>query len=198
MRIVESIDVIVAGSFPKSRHWRRACRQVRQAIQCTDWPHGSGKFTINPIVDGNAVIPIKKPCIERLQTLGWETEALPPIKGKVLKTGDLDALSQTQGGCIGFEWETGNISSSHRAINKLLLTLRRGGIVAGFLVVPSTELYKYLTQRVGNIRELRPYLDLWKAIPVRNGAFRIVVVEHDATSVRVKRIPKSKAGRARK
>lgn len=143
-------------------------------------------------------MPIKIPCIRKLKEFGWRTEELPKLPAGVLTTGDLDALQETAIGNIGFEWETGNISSSHRAINKLVLTLHRGGILGGFLVVPSAELYRHLTDRVGNIVELRPYFALWQAMPVKNGCLRIVVVEHDKTSKRVRRIPKSTDGRARR
>jgi hypothetical protein len=64
------------------------------------------------------------------------------------------------------------------------------------LVVPSREFYKFLTDRVGNWSELEPYLDLWKAIPCKSGVLEVLVVEHDATSTKVRRIPKGTSGRA--
>ena len=64
------------------------------------------------------------------------------------------------------------------------------------LIVPSRALYSYLTDRVGNIQELEPYLKLWKSIPCKNGILEIVVIEHDATSQEVPRIPKGTDGRA--
>ncbi|MBI3661693.1 MAG: hypothetical protein HY234_01390 [Acidobacteria bacterium] len=198
MRIVETIDVISAGSFFRSHQWKAACRQVKVAVGFTDWPHGTGRFTIRPEKHGNGVMPIKIPCIRKLKEVGWRTEELPKLPAGVLTTGDLDALQATPSGNIGFEWETGNISSSHRAINKLVLTLHRGGILGGFLVVPSAALYRYLTDRVGNIVELRPYFPLWRAMPVKNGCLRIIVVEHDETSKTVRRIPKGTDGRARR
>lgn len=94
------------------------------------------------------------------------------------------------------EWETGNISSSHRAINKMALGLLKEVIVAGMLVVPSRSLYKYLTDRIGNWDELVPYIDLWKSIPIQNGLLQIVVVEQDEESIHVPRIPKSTDGMA--
>jgi len=142
------------------------------------------------------VVPIKKPCIRRLSKLGWLTEKLPPLKKGVIKPGDLDALFKCSAGFIGFEWETGNISSSHRAINKLLLTTQAGGLIGGFLVVPSDQLKVFLTDRIGNIGELRPYLPLWSSMPIKEGVLRIVVVEHDAISFDVPRIPKGIDGRA--
>jgi hypothetical protein len=201
MQIVETHDLISRGKISTSSEWSGACDQVRQAILATDWPHGTGSFTIYPESgkksgQGNGVDLIRVPCIQKLRDLGWVTERLPPIKAGTLTTGDLDALLETKNGYIAFEWETGNISSSHRAINKLLHTVKVGGISGGFLVVPSNRLKVYLTDRIGNIGELRPYFPLWKATRITNGALRIVVVEHDATSADVPRIPKRTDGRA--
>lgn len=198
VRVVELIDLIAAGEFARSREWRKAREQVHEAVTLTDWPHGSGRFTVFPGKHQNGVLPIKKPCLERLKKLGWRTEEIPRLPGEVLTPGDLDGLFETPQGCIGFEWETGNISSSHRAINKLLLTLHNRGILGGILVVPSQELYRFLTDRVGNIGELRPYFPLWQATPVANGCLQIVVAEHDAVSKRVRKIPKGTDGRARR
>src|SRR6185437_13240758 len=106
---------------------------------------------------------------------------------------------------IAFEWETGNISSSHRAINKLLMGLKFGGIVGAILVVPSNRLKLWLTERIGNIGELRPYFRLWDDAKLQDdeGALQIVVCEHDAESMDVPRIPKqlggnSKVGKAKR
>jgi Restriction endonuclease BamHI len=46
------------------------------------------------------------------------------------------------------EWETGNISSSHRSINKLCVCLNAGIIQAGVVIVPSRPLYIHLTDRM--------------------------------------------------
>ena len=201
MKIVEHYDILSQGNFSTSKVWRKACLDVEKAIKATDWPHGSGKFTIYPESgkkrgEGNGVVPIKTPCILMLKKFGWKIEKLPIIKDGVLGTGDLDALYKSESGFIGFEWETGNISSSHRAINKLLLTLQKGGIKGGILVVPSDKLKQYLTDRIGNIGELRPYFPLWRTIQIEQGTLRIIVVEHDDTSTAVPRIPKGKDGRA--
>lgn len=201
MKIVEVCDVISAGPFAKSQDWKRSCQNVAQAVNVTDWPHGSGKFTIYPESGkkrgkGNGVLPIKRPCIEALHSEGWIPEDLPAGAQGVLQVGDLDAVLATESGYVGFEWETGNISSSHRAINKLVLSLFTGDLVGGILVVPSAKLKEYLTDRIGNITELRPYFRLWSNVPILNGALRIVVVEHDAESLDVPKIPKMTAGRA--
>lgn len=202
MKIVEHCDILSKGGFAASRSWKKACADVEKAILITDWPHGSGKFTIYPesgkkTGQGNGVLPIKEPCIAKLKELGWETEDLPKIEGGVLGIGDLDAFYKSAAGFIGFEWETGNISSSHRAINKLLLTLQKGGIKGGILVVPSNKLKSYLTDRIGNIGELRPYFPLWSTIQLEEGVLRIIIVEHGATSTSVPKIPKGTNGWAK-
>jgi hypothetical protein len=117
MKTVERIDLLSVGDFATSPQWRSACKQVQQAVRATDWPHGSGTFTIHPECGkergmGNGVVPIKIPCIQKLQDLGWQVQKLPQLPKSVLTPGDLDALLHTAQGYIGFEWETGNISSS--------------------------------------------------------------------------------------
>jgi hypothetical protein len=81
-------------------------------------------------------------------------------------------------------------------MNKLTMLLTDGVIAAGTLVVPSRALYVYLTDRIGNIRELEPYFRLWRSIPCRQGVLEIVVIEHEATSENVPKIPKGTDGRA--
>ena len=151
-----------------------------------------------PRPHGNGVKPIKLPCTARLQKLGWRVEALPPLASDVLRPGDLDALIVRDGHYIAFEWETGNSSSSHRALNKLVLGLIHRAVIGCFLVVPSRALYPYLTDRIGNITELRAYLPLWSAASakVTNAALRIYVVEHDNIDENVAIIPKGTDGRA--
>jgi hypothetical protein len=82
---------------------------------------------------------------------------------------------------IAIEWETGNISSSHRSMNKLAIALTNGVIDVGVLILPSRDLYEHLTDRIGNIGELSGYLSMWeglKSVVVR-GLLAITVVEHD-------------------
>lgn len=78
----------------------------------------------------------------------------------------------------------------------MALGLMKRILVGGVLIVPTRALYKFLTDRIGNYAEIAPYLELWKAIPCENGVLEIVVVEHDATSFDVPRIPKGTDGRA--
>ena len=169
--------------------------EVAYAISAVVWPSGASQFTINPSRgkrrgQGNGVRPIKLGCMLALEKSGWSIdEKHHPLR--------LDAVKAVPGGrFIGLEWETGNISSSHRAINRLMLGNQRGQVAAGILVVPTRDLYRYLTDRVGNLTELEPYFELWQRWPWQNGSLVIIAVEHDTTSAAVPRIEKGTDGRA--
>jgi hypothetical protein len=128
--------------------------KLHQAIKSVDWPPGSKAFTIYPQSgkkrgEGNGVRPIKNECIRQLQLHGWSTETQFALES-VATLGGLDATSKTTKGVVAMEWETGNISSSHRALNKMALLLLRKQIVGATLVVPSRRLYRFLTDRIGN------------------------------------------------
>ncbi|MCC7334113.1 MAG: hypothetical protein IT422_03390 [Pirellulaceae bacterium] len=200
MKLVHVETLISIGKFSASRQWKSVRAKLHRAIKAVDWPPGSKKFTIYPQSgkkrgEGNGVKPIKNECIKQLLTQGWTTETqFADEKHSTL--GGLDATLVTRNGMIAMEWETGNVSSSHRALNKMALCLLRGQLAAATLVVPSRRLYRFLTDRIGNYSELEPYLDLWRSIPCTNGVLEIVVIEHDNESMSVPRIPKGTDGRS--
>jgi hypothetical protein len=200
MKIVREETLLSCGKYAASKEWKKTRDSLYKAIRGVDWPRGSGKFTIYPEAgkergQGNGVKPIKLGLIEELERQGWKAEQ--PLDIAILKRpGKLDAVLYTKYGPVALEWETGNISSSHRALNKMALGLLKGILACGILVVPSRNLYRYLTDRVGNMEELAPYLDLWRSIPCKQGVLEIVAIEHDATSTKVPRIPKGTSGRA--
>jgi len=200
VKIVREETLISCGDYASSSDWKRTRTTLYKAIQQVEWPTGSGKFTIYPESGkargrGNGVTTIKVGLMLELKRQGWKLEE--PLGIAILrKPGKLDAVLYTKFGPVALEWETGNISSSHRALNKMALGLMKGVLAAGILVVPSRELYRYLTDRVGNMAELEPYLELWRRIPCQRGVLEIVAIEHDAISTRVPRIPKGTSGRA--
>ena len=147
---------------------------------------------MKPIKDAAVAHLVQGPILDRY----WGIEQPWPV-GKSVRPGNMDAAFDGPSGLVCFEWETGNISSSHRSLNKMALGLLKGQIKAGILVVPSRELYRFLTDRIGNVTELEPYFDLWRSINCDDGVLEIVVIEHDATSLNVPRIPKGTDGRAR-
>ena len=197
MQIVREETLISCGEYASSREWKRTRKSLYRAIREVDWPPGSGSFTIYPESgkkrgQGNGVVPIKNGLMEELVRQGWTREVRLDVKG----IGKLDAVLTTKSGIVALEWETGNISSSHRALNKMSLGLMKGVLACGILVVPSRNLYRYLTDRIGSMEELEPYFDLWRSIRCKQGILEIVAIEHDATSTDVPRIPKMTAGRA--
>jgi len=200
MKIVRVETLICSGEYSTSNDWKRTRANLHKAIKNVDWPRGSGSFTIYPESgkkrgQGNGVKPIKEGLMKALKAQGWNLEAALDI-ATVTTPGDLDAVLHTEHGPVALEWETGNISSSHRALNKMAIGLLKHKLVCGILVVPSRKLYRYLTDRIGNITELEPYFELWKSIPCDNGVLEIVMIEHYAESKKVRRIPKGTSGRA--
>jgi hypothetical protein len=197
VKIVHVETLMNCGSYAVSAHWAETKASIHKAVRKCDWPPGSGKFTIFPEKDGNGVVPIKKEFLAELRKREWAIEG--PAKNKLDQAlGDFDAVILGPEGAIVTEWETGNISSSHRSMNKLTMLVSDGVIAAGVLVVPSRKLYEYLTDRIGNYRELEPYLKLWKSVPCKSGVLEIVVIEQDAESRDVPKIPKGKDGMAKK
>lgn len=79
-------------------------------------------------------------------------------------------------------------------MNKMAMALMAGALSGGLLVLPTRDLYKFLTDRVGNYRELEPYFGLWSSLPIESGCLGVVAVEHDATSPDVPRIKKGTDG----
>jgi hypothetical protein len=201
MKIVRVETLLSTGRFARSKEWAAIRQQVLDAVGKVDWPPGSGSFTIYPesgkkTGQGNGVKPIKYGLIAHLKSLGWGEES-PLYVAAEHNPGDLDIVTVTRYGPFAVEWETGNISSSHRALNKMCLGLLKEKLVGGVLIVPTRPLYRFLTDRIGNWDELVPYLDLWRAVPIKEGVLQIIAVEHDATSTAVPRIPKGTEGRAR-
>lgn len=174
-----------------SLQWALAQQQIGQAIADIVWPTGSSDFTINPTRKGNGVLPIRKAFQANIATHGWLTE-----KQSVPLVGPVDAVLETEIGKFAVEWETGNISSSHRSLNRLTLGLMGNSIVGGILVLPTRSLYEYLTDRVGNSRELLPYFPIYQHIVLPPCVLIVIEVEHDATSASVPSITKGTDGRA--
>lgn len=206
MKIIRTETLISVGTFANSPQWKRLQAFLCSAIKRVEWPLGSGQFTIYPQSgkkknEGNGVKPIKDGLIQELKVKGWTLEGSPgksllPDAPDPLKR--LDAILHVKGfGTVALEWETGNISSSHRTLNKMALGLLHGWLVCGILIVPTRNFAYYLTDRIGNMEELEPYLELWRSLPCQNGILQIIAVEHDDTSLDVPKIPKGTDGRAR-
>jgi len=71
-----------------------------------------------------------------------------------------------------------------------------GILAGGILVLPSREMYQYLTDRVGNFVEIAPYFPVWRNLQINEGVLAVFEIEHDATSLVVPPIKKGTNGRA--
>lgn len=210
MKIVETVVLLSRGAFAQSNEWIAIRDTVHSAIAQAEWPIGAGNFIIHPQSgkksgEGNGVVPIKAKPMTVLQDDGWTLEYPWEVatktgvtgRGKGSKPGNIDAAKLFPEGLVVVEWETGNISSSHRAINKMALGLVAKKCVAGILVIPNMKLAQYLTDRIGNIEEIRPYIPLWENLAVAEGVLELVVIEQDGESTNSPKIPKGKDGRAK-
>jgi Restriction endonuclease BamHI len=196
VKIVEVKRILGKGSLAPSPEWQQIRKGVIEAIRRVDWPSGSGRFTINPTKHGNGVNPIQRRAARLLNENGWQAQYLWPIADRS-RPGRMDAAYASTHGLVAFEWETGNVASCHRSINKICLGFHIGAIAGGILALASNRLYPYLTDRVGNIGEIERYFPLWSATPCDQGVLEIIVVEHDETSPMAPPIPKGREGWAR-
>lgn len=195
MKLVRTEIVIAKGAFAHSENWTNCRTQIESAIQAVVWPYGAKRFTIcsdrgRGRGQGNGVVPIKHAFLNSLKGSGWSIEERRnPLR--------FDAfLSLPDGRGIGLERETGNISSSHRSINRILKGHLDGVLIAGALVLPSRALYRFLTDRIGNYEEIEPYFPIWRIYPWQEGVLAVFSVEHDAADPNIPRITKGTNGRA--
>jgi len=200
VKIVRVEKLIEAGTFPRSTAWDTIESHMIQAIKAVEWPPGSGAFTLHAQSgkkrgEGSGVVPIKAACMSELRKLGWALETRIDI-ATVKQPGPVDASYAVGDRLFCVEWETGNISSSHRALNKMALGILKKVLIGGALILPTRAMYKYLTDRVGNYLELEPYFPLWRSLQVDEGLLVVIAIQHDAISQEVPRIPKGTDGRA--
>lgn len=224
MKISHTHNIFNEGPFPSSTEWKSAREQVIEAINGVYWPPGSDEFVINPQRKGNGVKPIADRFEENLDKKeGWEAtgdihfktllkerslydsviESLAPYFDEpetIVSSAWFDGMKEVQfrgkKHLTVVEWETGNISSSHRSLNRIALGFRTGILTAGIIILPTRDLYNYLTDRVGNYPELEQYFPVWETLEneVENGVMEAIAVEHDGTSDSVPLTGKLKDG----
>lgn len=229
MKWLRTLIVFDRGAVASSSDWQAIHEAYIRSIQRIDFPEQSGSLTLRRKVkraDGqwnrNGVVYLKRRFLDHMvNDEHWQAESgfdlgrdrLPPElrlypslephrEPITSEFGDFDLVTRTPLGThVAIEWETGNISSSHRSMNKLAIALTTGKIQAGVLIVPSRNLYEHLTDRIGNIGELSGYLSMWKDLETRveRGLLAISIVEQDALSddPRFPYLPMGKDGRAR-
>jgi hypothetical protein len=190
-------DVLVDNGFSATLDHSAIERHIRDGVDLIKWPPGSDLFVIRPESgkkrgEGNGVTPIKKSFIAHLKENGW-----------VLERQRFDAHYTFHGNSplpIVIEWETGNVSSTHRSVNRIARhVLVERDISGGIVILPSGKLKPWLTDRIGNTPEVSEYFPLWRTYSEfpEFVYLAIVTVEYDDISIDVPRIPKGTDGRAR-
>jgi hypothetical protein len=198
---INKIELLVnKGIFTDSEEYLTILAEIKEAVKLVTHPYGSRgdrKGKIKPIKQKNGVKPIKEEFVKHLLNRNWRTENHFKMVDQ-LGAGPIDAVKDTPFGTFAVEWETGNISSSHRALNKIAIGILQKNIIGGILVVPDNDLAYFLTDRVGNWNELEPYFVMYKALEIEEGVIGVISILHDAVSLNVPTIPKGSDGNAKK
>lgn len=210
MKWLRTLILFDQGDVISSTDWKDMHESYVRSIESIDNPRGSGKLCLRRKVrlpngqwSRNGVGYLRTRFLEHIRDVeGWEAEGIvdlkrdreqPPIRlypslepyrePITSDFGGFDLVTSAiaEGTNIAIEWETGNISSSHRSMNKLAIALGAGIVQVGVLILPSRSLYEHLTDRIGNISELSGYLSMWEGLKstVTRGLLAITVVEHD-------------------
>jgi hypothetical protein len=210
MKWLRTLVLFDRGDIVLSSDWKSIHDSFVRSIESIDFPKGSGKLMLRKKKKNlksqqwsrNGVGFLRSSFLEHIvKKEGWlaegdvdlqtleekpELQLYPSMESYsepiTSSFGKFDFVTTTKSGIrVAIEWETGNISSSHRSLNKLSIVLAAKKIQAGVLILPSRDLYKHLTDRIGNIGELSPYLAMWKSMgaSVERGMLAIAVVEHD-------------------
>jgi len=196
MKILREEFLIRKGKSAFSPEFEVVLNEIKGAISAVHWPPENDQFVLKPERRANGVKPIKLDCMKYLYDHGWRNENRMRIIANA-KPGPVDAVKTLLGNReFVVEWETGNISSSHRALNKIAVGLLERIIMGGALIVPSRDMYNYLTDRVGNYREIEPYFPIWRSLSIDEGILLVIEVEHDSLSDEVPKISKGTDGRA--
>lgn len=210
MKWLRTLVLFDQGDVVSSADWADIHTAYVRSIERIDNPRGSGQLVLRRKTQDskskqwnrNGVGYLRSRFLEHMVSdEGWQAEtevdlqhlqqqpelrlypSLEPYTEPVTSAfGAFDFVTTTESGIrVAIEWETGNISSSHRSLNKLSIVLATNKIQAGVLILPSRDLYEHLTDRIGNIGELSPYLGMWHSMgaAVKRGLLAITVVEHD-------------------
>jgi hypothetical protein len=209
MRWLRTLVLFDKGDVITSEDWDILHTSYTNAIASIDHPRGSGRLRLrrkiklpNKQWQRNGVVYLRSRFLDYMrETEGWHTEGVvnlarnrdqPPIMLYPSRELYREPITSDFGGFdfvttapnatrIAIEWETGNISSSHRSMNKLAIALSNGIVEIGVLIIPSRALYEHLTDRIGNIGELSGYLSMWEGLKstVTRGLLAVTVVEHD-------------------
>jgi len=185
MKIQRMEFLIRKGSFSKSSEMTRILDEVKNTVSSVGWPERNDTFIIFPERKANSVVPIKESFLRYLIKNGWVLEQ-PIVIASRKRPGKIDAVKTfPDGKFFAVEWETGNISSSHRTLNRMAIGLIDGISSGGILVLPSRKMCQYLADCFGNYDEIESCFAFWQNLQVNEGVLAVIEIEHDAISMDV-------------
>lgn len=182
-KLISKIAIVKSYGKSEARIYGKVLSISREDLKITYIDKDKNQFQLDIAPDIEMPLPDEE-MIEKIVSMA------------VYTPGALDVCKKINSETFVVEWETGNVSSSHRALNKMALLLLDGTITAGFLVVPTKKMYPYLTDRIGNFEELAPYFKLWKNVNIKRGYLEIIAIEHDGLDESAPVIPKGNDGNA--
>lgn len=150
----------------------------------------------------NGVTPIKDPCYEKLENryLWYRDKPLAYLHEDMKKGGPINLYKEfseygdsEENFNVGVEFETGNIASAHRSINKLRVGITIKELDLAMLILPIKSLSFYLTDRVANYEELEPYFIIINDLP-----FIVIGFDADEYSPVVPLLPKGRDGMSKR
>lgn len=177
---------------------RQAYSEIEDSI-LSNHTEGLDYFAINNSAKNcNGVVPIKEKIYEKLEIeYHWFREKpLSYLQDEAKKGGPIDVYKRFGPPPffkVGLEFETGNISSAHRSMNKLCLGLSTGDLDMAILMMPIHKMSFYLTDRVSNYEELEPYFPLLDPYPFVVFGFDAEDYNQNATL-----LPKGKDGMSKR
>lgn len=150
---------------------KQAFYEVAQSIRNNVTLHHNSFILNNSSKNCNGVVPVKEKCYEILeeQFLWFREKPLAYFRDDAQKGGPIDVykefITSTETFKVGLEFETGNISSAHRSLNKLCVGIKKQELDMAILMMPIKRMSFYLTDRVSNYEELEPYFLLLDDFP---------------------------------
>ena len=165
--ISREADALIANSAPAYQAYDEVMCSIRNNVS-----PGNDIFILNDSHKNcNGVVPVKEECYRILEEdYHWYREKpLTYFHEDAQKGGPIDVYKEFyfRGSVFmaGLEFETGNISSAHRSMNKLRVGIIKGELDIAFLMMPIKRMSFYLTDRVSNYEELEPYFVLLDDVP---------------------------------
>ncbi|WP_411810453.1 PDDEXK family nuclease [Bacillus halotolerans] len=95
-------------------------------------PKGSGEFRLFRGENMNGVKPIKETFMTYLAARNLQEEYSIDLVVSITRLGPIDAVKISNNYIFAVEWETGNIASSHRALNKITTGILNQRLIAAY------------------------------------------------------------------